>query len=503
MPRWLPAAGPISWEHMSGRSAGGRVLIASNRGPLSFSLDDEGQLTARRGGGGMVSGLSTVAGEAGMLWVAAALSDADRAAARAAPDGRLGLDGTPGGSGVRLLDIPAATFDAAYNAVANSCLWFVHHLLYDTPNQPSFGTGFRRDWEHFRAYNTAFAEALAAEAGPPGSPSAVRAVVQDYHLSLVPRMLADLRPDIRIAHFSHTPWAPPEYYRMLPDQVAREVLEGILGADHAGFLSQRWADSFLDCCADVLGAAVDRATQRVSYRGHVTGVAVHPLGVDADELMARAAEPDVQARLAALTEAAGGTRVIVRVDRTELSKNIARGLAAYRELLIAHPEWQGRVTHIAFAYPSRTDLPEYRAYTASVQRLASEINAEFGTADWQPLILEVLDDYARSLAAYRIADVAVVNPIRDGMNLVAKEVPIVADRGCALVLSREAGAADELGSEALLVNPYDVTATADALHQALSMTDSERARRSAALAKAGAAMPPQLWFAQQLAALGS
>jgi trehalose 6-phosphate synthase len=488
---------------MSGRSAGGRVLIASNRGPLSFALGDDGQLTARRGGGGMVSGLSTVAGEADVLWVAAALSDADRAAAGEAPGGRMDLDGTPGGSGVRLLDIPAATFDAAYNGVANSCLWFIHHLLYDTPNQPSFGAGFRDDWAHFRAYNAAFAQALAADAGPPGSRPPVRAVVQDYHLSLVPRMLADLRPDIKIAHFSHTPWAPPEYYRMLPDWAGREVLAGILGADQAGFLSQRWADSFLDCCAEILGATVDRAAQQVSYRGHVTGVAVRPLGVDADELVARAAEPDVQDRLAALSEAAGRTRVIVRVDRTELSKNIARGLAAYRELLITRPHWRGRVTHIAFAYPSRTDLPEYRAYTASVQRLAGEINEEFGTADWQPLIFEVLDDYARSLAAYRIADVALVNPIRDGMNLVAKEIPIVADHGCALVLSTEAGAADELGSEALLVNPYDVTATADALHEALSMTDSERARRSAALAKAGAAMPPQLWFAQQLAALGS
>jgi trehalose 6-phosphate synthase len=486
---------------MSAGAVSGRVLIASNRGPLSFSQEDDGRLTARRGGGGMVSGLSTVAAEADVLWVCTALSDADRAAARDAPGGRLGLDGTPGGAGLRLLDIPAETFDAAYNSVANSTLWFIHHLLYDTPNRPHFGAGFRPDWAAFRAYNAAFAEALAADAGPADGPAGVRAVVQDYHLALVPRMLADLRPDIRIAHFSHTPWAPPEYYRILPDQVGREILEGILGADHAGFHSGRWADAFLDCCAEILGATVDRAARRVSHHGHVTTVAVHPLGVDADELTARAAEPDVQARVDALASATSGTRVIVRVDRTELSKNIARGLAAYRELLIAHPEWRGRVTHVAFAYPSRYDLPEYRAYADDIERLAGEIIEEFGTADWQPLILEVLDDYARSLAAYRIADVVLVNPIRDGMNLVAKEVPILSDGGCALVLSREAGAADELGAEALLVNPFDVTATAEALHQALVMTDSERIRRSSALAKASAALPPQQWFAQQLAAL--
>ena len=491
---------------MSARSAGGRVLLASNRGPLSFTLGDDGRLTARRGGGGLVSGLSAVAGEANVLWVCAPLSDADRKAAADAAGGRLDLDGTPDDSGVvHMLEIPEATFTAAYNAVANSTLWFIHHLLFDTPNQPRFGADFRRDWAAFRSYNAAFAEALAADADPAGSaaggPSPVRALVQDYHLALVPRMLADLRPDVRIAHFSHTPWAPPEYYRMLPDEAGREILAGILGADHAGFHSQRWADAFLDCCAEILGATVNRAAQQVSYRGHVTGIGVHPLGVDADELTARAAEPDVQDRITALAESAGGTRLIVRVDRTELSKNIARGLAAYRELLISHPEWLGRVTHVAFAYPSRTDLPEYRAYTESVQRLAGQINEEFGTAAWQPLMLEVFDDYARSLAAYRLADVLLVNPIRDGMNLVAKEGPILSDHGCALVLSREAGAADELGSEALLVNPFDVTATAAAMHEALSMPDSERIRRSAALAKAGAAMPPQLWFARQLAAL--
>ena len=485
---------------MSAR-AGGRVLLASNRGPLSFTLADDGSLSARRGGGGLVSGLSAVAGDADVLWVCAALDDAGRAAADGAAGGRLDLDGTPNGSGiVRMLEIPADVFGAAYNAVANSTLWFIHHLLYDTPNQPSFEAGFQTDWAAFRAYNAAFAEALAADAGPADA-APVRALVQDYHLCLVPRMLADLRPDVRIAHFTHTPWAPPEYYRMLPGQMGREILAGMLGADHAGFHSQRWADAFLDCCAEILGAAVDRAAQQVSYNGHVTGVGVHPLGVAAEELTARAAEPDVQDRITDLAEATAGTRLIVRVDRTELSKNIARGLAAYRELLITHPEWRGRLTHVAFAYPSRTDLPEYRAYTENVQQLAREINEEFATEGWQPLMLEVFDDYARSLAAYRLADVLLVNPIRDGMNLVAKEGPILSDRACALVLSTEAGAADELGSEALLVNPFDVTATANALHEALIMTDPERIRRSAALAKAGAAMPPRLWFARQLAAL--
>ena len=475
----------------------GRVLVASNRGPVSFGRDASGALTARRGGGGLVSGLSSVAATADLLWICAALSDADRAAARHAPGGRLDLDGYDTPAAVQMLDIAPQTFRRAYNSVANSILWFVNHLLFDTPSQPRFGAGFARDWDSYREYNAAFATALADSADADD----VRAMVQDYHLALVPRMLAELRPNVRIAHFSHTPWAPPDYFRILPDPVGRELLEGMLGADHAGFLTRRWADAFLDCCEQVLGAEVDRARSQVSYRGHVCGIGVHPLGVDSGDLRQRAGEPDVEAQVAALTEATRGRQLMVRIDRTELSKNIVRGLAAYRELLTAHPELHGQVTHLAFAYPSRDDLPEYRAYTDSVQRMAAQITEEFGTPSWDPLILDLKDEYARSLAAYRVADVMVVNPIRDGMNLVAKEAPIVSGRDCALVLSREAGACAELGQDALVVNPFDVTATARAMYEGLTMPRAERASRCAALARAGAALPPARWLADQLSAL--
>jgi trehalose 6-phosphate synthase len=508
---------------MGEAQASGPVLIASNRGPVSFTRGDDGRLTAKRGGGGMVSGLSAVADESDMLWVCAALGDGDRAAARAAPGGMLDPDQAGDGAAVRMLDIPPAMFQRAYNAVANSTLWFVHHMLFDTPNRPSFGPSFGREWDAFRRYNEMFATALAdaAKATADGAPTdgapadrattdraatdrggpVARAVIQDYHLCLAPQMLAERAPGTPIAHFSHTPWAPPDYFRMLPHDVGREVLTGILGADHAGFLCRRWADAFVDCCAEFLGAQVDGMRSQVSHAGHVTSIGVHPLGVDAVGLRARAAERDVLSRMAALAEATVGKQVIVRVDRTELSKNIVRGLEAYRELLRTRPEWHGKVVHVAFAYPSRHDLPEYREYTAAVQRMALQIEDEFAVPGWDPLLLEVNDDYPRSLAACRLADVMLVNPIRDGMNLVAKEGPILSDRGCALVLSTEAGAADELGRHALMVNPFDVCQTAQALHEALAMSTEERSRRSAALAEAAAAMPPNRWFAAQLAAL--
>ncbi|MEW1647289.1 trehalose-6-phosphate synthase [Streptomyces sp. NPDC091219] len=452
-----------------------QVLVASNRGPVSYEVGDDGALRAKRGGGGLVSGLSAIGPDADALWVCSALSDGDREAVRRGV----------GEDGVRMLDIPADVHADAYNGIANSVLWFVHHMLYQTPLEPVFDAEFRRQWASYEAYNRAFAEALAQEAA-----EGAVAIVQDYHLCLVPGMLRELRPDLRIGHFSHTPWAPADYFRMLPDDIRARLLTGMLGADRLGFLTHRWADAFTACCAEFAGGVGD------------TRIGVHGLGADADFLRARSHEADVEERIVALREEIGaGRRTIVRVDRTELSKNIVRGLLAYRQLLDDHPELLEQVVHVAFAYPSRQDLAVYRDYTAEVQRVAEEINSRYGTAGWTPVVLHVKDDFARSLAAYRLADVALVNPIRDGMNLVAKEVPVVSDEGCVLVLSREAGAYEELGEDAVPVNPYDVIGTAAALHEALTMPAGERAERTKRLTAAATALPPAQWFLEQLNAL--
>ncbi|MFI6562930.1 trehalose-6-phosphate synthase [Streptomyces sp. NPDC050534] len=459
----------------STNGAAHQVLVASNRGPVSYEVQDDGSLSAKRGGGGLVSGLSAIGPDTDVLWVCSALSDGDREAVRRGV----------GEDGVRMLDIPAGVHADAYNGIANSVLWFVHHLLYQTPLEPVFDAEFRRQWASYETYNRAFAEALAEEAA-----EGAAVLVQDYHLCLVPGMLRELRPDLRIGHFSHTPWAPAEYFRLLPDDIAEQVLRGMLGADRLGFLTRRWADAFTACCTALVGGLGG------------TEVGVHGLGADADFLRQRAHEADVAERMAALRSEIGeGRRTVVRVDRTELSKNIVRGLLAFRHLLDDRPEWRERVVHVAFAYPSRQDLAVYRDYTAEVQRVAEEINSRYGTPGWTPVVLHVQDDFARSLAAYRLADVALVNPIRDGMNLVAKEMPVVSDEGCVLVLSREAGAHAELGEDAITVNPYDIVETANALHEALTMPAGERAERTKRLAAAATALPPAQWFLDQLNAL--
>ena len=479
---------------------GASVVVASNRGPLSFVAADDGSLTARRGAGGLVTGLASAMADGEAVWVCAALSEADRSAATAAPSGHLHEAGhDTGGAHVRMLALDPLDFNRAYNAIANGTLWFTTHHLYDSATRPTFDLAWRREWASYVTVNDAFAAALAEEAA-----DGARVMVQDYHLFLVPELLRRRRPDLRIGHFTHTPWSDPGYFALLPDDVAHDLLAGLLGADSAVFHTGRWAGAFLECCARVLGAdaEVDHGGRTVTYAGRTTRIGVCGLGVDGEELVARAKEPDVEARLRSLRQWAGDRQIVLRIDRTELSKNIVRGLQAYRELLRTHAEWRDRVVHLACAYPSRHDLPEYREYTAAVQRTAAEINDEFGHAGWQPVRLEVSDDYPRSLAAFAMADVLVVNAVRDGMNLVAKEGAVLSRDGCALVLSRETGAAAELSGSALVVNPYDVTQTAAAIDAGLRMDPAERRTRTDRIAELATALPPQAWFAAQLDMLG-
>jgi trehalose 6-phosphate synthase len=467
------------------------LLVASNRGPLSVVAVDDGDDEIRRGGGGLVSGMQTaLAATPNAMWVCAAMNERERALARQAPHGRISelpqvAEAMRGDFDVRLLAIDAQTFRSAYNGVANSTLWFVLHQLFDLPTQPSFDASWRRQWDSYVRYNQAFAEALADDAGP----EAV-VIVQDYHLFLVPRMLRNLRPDLRIGHFTHTPWVSADYFTTLPDDVSAALLDGMLGADLIGFHTHRWANLFAETVREIVGVEPQ-------------GVQVFPLGTDADWMRKLARRRNVDSELRVIDEVAGGRLVIGRIDRTELSKNVWRGLLAYRELLRRHPQWRGRVVHVVYDNPSREDLPAYREYTARIERLAEDIDNEFSTDDWTPLILDIVDDYPAALAVLRRSDVLFVNSLRDGMNLVVQEGLVLSERSPAVVVSREAGVAELLGDDALAVNPFDVTATADALHEALSMPEGERVDRAKRMQAAVTALPPAEWFQAQLDALVS
>jgi trehalose 6-phosphate synthase len=449
------------------------IVVVSNRGPVTFERGDDGTLASRRGAGGLVSGIGPLVARSGATWLAAAMTDGDR---EAAADGVVDADGFR----VRLLALDPEAYRLYYDVVSNEVLWFAHHGLWDLPREPAFDDTWPTAWDAYRAVNHAFADAVAeiAEEG-------AVVLVQDYHLCLVAARLATTRPDLDCVHFSHTPFAPPVWLATLPDASARELLDGMASFRACGFHTQRWADDF---------------TASAAVAGITATTFVSPLASDPDDIRGVAASPECGDALAALDEIASGRAVIGRVDRMELSKNLLRGFLAYDLLLQAHPEHHGQVVFVACAYASRHGVPGYAAYRAEIERTIGAINERWGTEAWQPIVLEVDDDHPRSVALLRRADVLLVNPIRDGLNLVASEGMLVNDRDAVLALSPEAGAWERMHGAALRVPPFDLAGTAAALHAALTMPATERAERAAALRAVAEARLPAHWLADQLAA---
>ena len=462
------------------------TLVVSNRGPLSFRATDSGALEPVPAAGGLASSLRRLLAGSGTTWASVTMGAADREAVARGLMHEEGLDLVP-------VVVDDDTYRQAYDVVANTTLWYVHHHLYDLPLRPRFDRHWRAAWEGYRAYNRAMADVVVEHAGEGDA-----VLVQDYHFSLLGRMLAERRPDLRTVHFLHTPFAAPAMFGVLPDDVAAELRDGMAGYGACGFHCHAWEACFAACYA-VAGEEPPPTF-------------VAPLGTDEVTLEEEATSPAALAAAAALRTEVGGRRIVARADRMEPSKNIVRGMLAFEELLETHPEWRGEVVHVALAYPSRQGLAEYLAYAADVEHTAERINHGFspgsgsgsgGTGGWTPIILSVEDDRARSLGALSVSDVLLVNPVRDGLNLVAKEGPLVNTAQGTLVLSREAGAWEELalgGRGAIGINPFDVSGTAEALHAALSMGTAERAERAAALRAAVQARTDADWWADQLAA---
>jgi len=474
------------------------VVVASNRGPVAFAPGPAGDIVAKRGAGGLVTALSGALAAGGGLWIASALTEGDRAVAKR---GRVDAGSDAGAPyGVRYLSFDPEVFDRYYNGWANRVLWFVHHYLWDLPRTPVFGDRAQADWDAFVDVNRAFAAAMAHEGAALGPSAAF--LIQDYHLCLAPAMLKELRPEARIAHFSHIPFAGPSYLRILPERYRTAILEGLLGADVVGFHAPAWAERFLLSCRLLEDTRVDLRRRVVRHRGREVRVRVNPIGLDVPALRAEAAGEDVRRAEGELREWKRDATLLLRVDRAELSKNILRGFLAFDRFLETNASWRGRVVFLALLNPSRENLPEYADYVRDCVSAAERVNERWGTASWQPVDARVRDEYAQTLAAYGLYDALIVNPTLDGMNLVAKEGPTLNTRTGALILSETAGAFQELRRWAIPVNPFDVEQTSRAIAGALDMPAADRAARARGLRGAVRRNPPRRWIDAQLTDLG-
>lgn len=452
------------------------IVVVSNRGPFSFDKLDDGTLVPSRAGGGLVNCLAPAVATSNATWIATAMTDGDREAARK------GLTEAEGFQ-LRQVDIDPAVYRRYYDVISNGTLWFLHHNLFDLARRPRIDEHWWAAWHDYCKVNDVFADAIV-ECAPANSV----VLVHDYHLALVGKALRDRRPDLATVHFHHTPFAGRDTLDVLPQSVGRTLLEGLAGFDACGFHSQRWAENFALCCAETLGS--------------VPKTFVSAAAPNLDDLLQVRDSPECRSSLNELEVALGERKALVRVDRIELSKNLLRGFEAYDDLLRRYPQWREKVTFAAFIYPSREGLAEYLAYRNEVQGAVDRINAIWGTDTWTPVLLGTDDDFPRSVAALSRYDVLLVNPIRDGLNLVAKEGAAVNERNGVVVLSSAAGSWHELNNGALTINPFDVTGTADALVTALEMDDEERAVRAQALRDAVAKRSPNDWLDDQLRSVG-
>jgi trehalose 6-phosphate synthase len=457
------------------------LVIVSNRGPVGFRFDDAGRAVPGRPAGGLATGLRPLLRE-GATWIASAVSDADRAAAEAG-GGQVDIGG---GLTVRLLSPDPSQYRMAYDTIANATLWFLHHGLWDLPRRPIFDRRWRDAWTAYVAWNEEVVTVVAHEVERLGPDTVV--LVQDYHLGLAGGALRRAGVDGPCVHFSHTPFAGAEAIGVLPADVARALLDGMAAFTACGFHTDRWAQRFLAACEEVGVEAPPTFSQ--------------PLAPDLGHLRDVAAGADCAAAIAALDADIGDRTAIVRVDRLELSKNLLRGFLAFELLLERRPDLRDRVVFAALAYRSREGVLDYLAYEQEVTGVVDRINARFGRPGWTPIQLFIGDDHPLSVAALRRYDVLLVNPVRDGLNLVAFEGPAVNERDGVVCLSTEAGAHAMLGDVVESVHPFDVDGTAAALERAISLGGAERAARAARLRAAVEAVTPSAWLDAQLAAAG-
>jgi trehalose 6-phosphate synthase len=457
-----------------GVAQGERIVIVSNRGPVTFSRSESGERTYSRGAGGLVTALNAVSrrGE-DVVWIASAQSEEDiRVSREPAPYEVEDLR-------VTLVEHEPEAYDLMYNHLANPLLWFVQHGLYDLPYAPALGEDTRRAWEEgYVPVNRNFAEAVSRTVEGEEFPIVL---LHDYQLYMTPLFLREsLGADAFLSLFVHIPWPEPDYWRVLPGYVREGVLESLLSADVVAFHTRRYARNFAETAAQILDAEYDSKRGIVHRDGREVWVRAYPISIDPAEFVELARSEAVIEQEEEFVKGLPG-KLLLRVDRMDLSKNVVRGFQAYGRMLERHPEMVGEVTFLAQLQPSRGDIPEYARYAEVVKKTVEEINEKHGRASWKPIELSVQDNFPLSVAAYKNYDALLVNAVRDGMNLVAKEAAVVNERDGVLVLSENAGAHEELKENALTVNPFDLDEQADVIYGALTMPGEERRRRASAL----------------------
>jgi trehalose 6-phosphate synthase len=471
------------------------LVLVSNRGPATFERDESGDLVASRGGGGLVTALTGLVHHRDALWIASAMSDEDIEISRRHDGGSFACQVEDTTYRIRLVESDPDAYDGFYNVIANPLLWFIQHYLWDLSNAPDIRREEVEAYERgYTVVNDDLARAVLEEIE--GEDAVV--MLHDYHLYTAPRTIRRMRPDVFLHHFVHIPWTQPDAWRVLPRDQREDLYEGILSNDIIGFHTLAYRRNFLLCCRDLFDLEVDEEAGVVRFEDRDVWVRAYPLPISAESFHRSAQRPEVHEYEQEIVHRRR-QHLILRVDRADLSKNVLRGFTAFDLFLTQHPEFRERVTFIAHMMPSRQDVPEYVEYLERIEALVAVVNHRHGTTDWMPIDLRLRENLAEAIAAYKHYDLLIVNAMFDGMNLVAKEGPLVNERAGVSLLSENTGAHAELADFALSVNPFDVQEQADAMYRALTMSAEERDWRAEGLKKIVTARDPGDWVDDQLA----
>jgi len=484
---------------MSAKQQGERdplIVIASNRGPFSFTEKANGEFDIQRGSGGLVTALGTLAEKQDVLWVAAAMSEDDRRWVESVGEKEQVVQGIR----LKLFTPRDEAYQMYYHQISNPLLWFIHHQLWDTPRSPNITAETWDAWENgYLKVNRQIAEAIYESVAEEDRPVII--FPQDYQLYLVPEFLRERLDDqVYIQPFIHIPWPSHDTWSILPKPIRNRLFYSLLESNRIGFQTRKDAFNFVQTCRFFLPEVESRGFRdRMHIDDRVVMASAYPISIDIEEVQAIMEETETQLLKSQLINFVSDRKLILRVDRIEPSKNILRGLKAYRALLEMHPEHHGEIQMLCLLVPSRMEVEEYQDYMTQIMAEAGMINATFSNSIWEPVRLIVGDNYPRAIAAMQLYSVLLVNPIKDGMNLVAKEGALVNQNNGVLILSEQTGAFDELGEEALAVSPFDIYGTAQAIHRALMMPLEERQSRAENLRQIVVNADVKSWFNNQVA----
>lgn len=487
-----------------------RIIIVSNRGPVNFTRAPQtGALVGAPGAGGVVSGiLAAIRGRA-VTWIALAMTEADREFARAHAGKPAPTLAEFPNIALRLVETAEDVYRRYYDGVSNQILWFTQHYLLQ-PGVSPVTAQTMEDWEEgYVAVNDTVARAVVNELHLAGERALV--LFQDYHLYLAPGLVRASAPWARMAHFVHIPWPEARYWELLPETMTQAIFSGLAANDIAGFQTERDARNFLDGARRFLPdteklpllAGEPRPTSEIGalqVDDHRLTAHAYPIAATPAEVFAQANSHDSPETEALLARArpTPDHKIVLRVDRVEPTKNIITGFLAYERMLEEHKRLRERVTFVALLVPSRERLPEYQALMRETRAVIARINRRFSTPGWRPIIAVYGNDRGRALAMMREYDALLVNPLIDGMNLVVKEAALVNERAGTVVLSRTAGAYEQIGQYVLGVPPTDTQAIANALHEALVEPRRLRQERATALVNVLMRESAAQWLQSQL-----